>query len=122
MDRMVEKKYSVAGDGWYDRPVPKTVYVLRNRSGVQAISPSCTHLGCPVQWSEGSRSFICPCHGGVFDETGRVIGGPPKRPLERIQVRAQNGRLYLLVGGLIPPTPKVPPTTTIPQTRRKQTL
>ena len=45
------------------------------------LSRTCTHLGCPVKWKPQSQSFKCACHGGVFDEQGRVTGGPPPRPL-----------------------------------------
>src|SRR4051812_49159402 len=52
-----------------------------------AISTRCMHLGCPVRFVAASRRFICPCHGGVYDFTGRVTGGPPVRPLDRFYTR-----------------------------------
>jgi Rieske Fe-S protein len=58
-----------------------------------AISTRCMHLGCPVRYVEASARFICPCHGGVYDFTGRVSGGPPVRPLDRFYVRVQNGQV-----------------------------
>ena len=45
-----------------------------------AISTRCAHLGCPVSFVEAANNFICPCHGGVYDFQGKVIGGPPVRP------------------------------------------
>lgn len=54
----------------------------------------CTHLGCPVNWSPSARRFFSPCHGGVFDEQGRVLAGPPPRPLDRYQAKIENGVLY----------------------------
>ena len=48
-----------------------------------AISTRCMHLGCPVRFVEAAERFICPCHGGVYDFTGKVDGGPPVRPLDR---------------------------------------
>ena len=50
-----------------------------------AISNRCMHLGCPVRYVSASQRFICPCHGGVYDATGRVAAGPPPRPLEPIE-------------------------------------
>lgn len=95
--KMVEKRYEAAGGGTAaDRPVARTVYVLRTQDGGwQALSPSCTHLGCPVRWAEPSRKFICPCHGGIFDENGANVGGPPKRPLGRLETQIRDGRVYL---------------------------
>jgi menaquinol-cytochrome c reductase iron-sulfur subunit len=53
----------------------------------------CTHVGCPVNWSPQARRFFSPCHGGVFDADGRVLAGPPPRPLDRYEVKIENGRL-----------------------------
>ena len=58
-----------------------------------AISTRCMHLGCPVRFVEAAGRFICPCHGGVYDFSGRVDGGPPVRPLDRFYTRVRNGRL-----------------------------
>jgi menaquinol-cytochrome c reductase iron-sulfur subunit len=60
-----------------------------------AISTRCMHLGCPVRYVQASARFICPCHGGVYDFTGRVAGGPPVRPLDRFYVRVENGEVQV---------------------------
>jgi menaquinol-cytochrome c reductase iron-sulfur subunit len=54
----------------------------------------CTHVGCPVTWSPQARRFFSPCHGGVFDPDGRVLAGPPPRPLDRYEVKIENGMLF----------------------------
>jgi len=54
----------------------------------------CTHVGCPVNWSPQAKRFFSPCHGGVFDQDGRVLAGPPPRPLDRYEVRVEKGVLY----------------------------
>src|SRR5207247_10414655 len=58
--KMVEKRYeaAVARTGLGQR-APKTAYVLHKPDGRwQVLSPSCTHLGCPVRWAETSRKFL----------------------------------------------------------------
>jgi menaquinol-cytochrome c reductase iron-sulfur subunit len=60
-----------------------------------AISTRCAHLGCPVNFVAASQSFVCPCHGGVYDFEGKVIGGPPVRPLDRFQTRVENGQVQI---------------------------
>jgi menaquinol-cytochrome c reductase iron-sulfur subunit len=50
---------------------------------VIAISSRCAHVGCPVRYVSAARSFVCPCHGGVYDFRGIRTGGPPPRPLDR---------------------------------------
>jgi len=56
---------------------------------VVAISSRCAHVGCPVSYKDAARSFVCPCHGGVYDFRGRRIGGPPPRPLDRFATRVR---------------------------------
>jgi Rieske Fe-S protein len=75
------------------RGVP--VQVVRDGEKLRAISTVCTHLGCRVRW-EGDR-FFCPCHNGVFDREGKVVSGPPPRPLERYDVEVVDGSVYLKV-------------------------
>ena len=48
-----------------------------------AISSRCVHVGCPVRYVAAARSFVCPCHGGVYNFRGIRTGGPPPRPLDR---------------------------------------
>ena len=71
-----------------------TVYIRRGSTDLDedpdefiAISTRCAHLGCPVRFVRAAGNFICPCHGGVYDFEGQVIGGPPVRPLDRFQTR-----------------------------------
>ena len=51
------------------------------------------HLGCPVRFVAAAERFICPCHGGVYDFTGKVAGGPPVRPLDRFYTRVRDGQV-----------------------------
>jgi len=58
-----------------------------------AVSTRCMHLGCPVRYVGASQRFICPCHGGVYDFQGKVVGGPPVRPLDRFYTRVRSGQV-----------------------------
>ncbi|MGH2589806.1 MAG: ubiquinol-cytochrome c reductase iron-sulfur subunit [Actinomycetota bacterium] len=58
-----------------------------------AVSNRCAHAGCPTRYVEAAGNFICPCHGGVYDFQGKVIGGPPVRPLDRFQTRVTDGQV-----------------------------
>jgi menaquinol-cytochrome c reductase iron-sulfur subunit len=62
---------------------------------VIAISSRCVHVGCPVRFVRASESFICPCHGGVYDFRGIRIGGPPPRPLDRFYTLIRGGQVFL---------------------------
>ncbi len=73
----------------------KAVIVIRGRSGIVAFSASCTHLGCLVKWDSGRREFLCPCHAGVFDASGKVVSGPVPAPLPAYLVKEVGGKVYV---------------------------
>jgi menaquinol-cytochrome c reductase iron-sulfur subunit len=60
-----------------------------------AFSVNCAHLGCPVRWMAQARLFMCPCHGGVYYEDGRVAAGPPPHPLTRYAARVREGQVEI---------------------------
>ncbi|HZV13478.1 MAG TPA: Rieske (2Fe-2S) protein, partial [Candidatus Kapabacteria bacterium] len=69
----------------------KDVMVMREQDGsFAALDLKCTHAGCIVHWQPNQKIFKCPCHGGEYDATGKVIKGPPPRPLNRLQVAVNN--------------------------------
>ncbi|MFA6759551.1 MAG: ubiquinol-cytochrome c reductase iron-sulfur subunit [Sulfuricurvum sp.] len=39
----------------------------------------CTHLGCIPAYNAADESFLCACHGGMFDWSGEVTKVPPPR-------------------------------------------
>jgi menaquinol-cytochrome c reductase iron-sulfur subunit len=92
--------------------------LLAGKPSFTCISNRCAHLGCPVQaggplfedqkkvvkTANGeltlipalpAAGFICPCHGGTYDQEGNRIGGPPVRGLDRYEFLIRNGRLVL---------------------------
>jgi len=102
----------------------RTAYIRNNGSvkGVPSftcISNRCAHLGCPVQpggpvfdskkqtvkTKNGevdlipmlpAAGFICPCHGGAYDQEGNRTAGPPVRGLDRYEFLIKDGHLILL--------------------------
>lgn len=60
-----------------------------------AFSNQCTHLMCPVRPDLEHNRLHCPCHEGYFNaSTGSPEGGPPRRPLPKIELRIENGTIY----------------------------
>ena len=51
---------------------------------VTALKPVCTHAGCIVTFNAAEQSWDCPCHGGRYDLSGKVISGPPQKNLEQV--------------------------------------
>jgi Rieske Fe-S protein len=70
-------------NGWERTVNSYGVFVLRRSdTDVSVLSNLCTHLNCRVNWDEGRSEYVCPCHDAQFDINGKVLGGPPPRPLE----------------------------------------
>ncbi|OGO27696.1 MAG: hypothetical protein A2W33_01870 [Chloroflexi bacterium RBG_16_52_11] len=82
--------------GWLVEEEKIGVYVLTdNGRDFIAMSNICTHLGCRVRWIADKEIFLSPCHNGVFDREGKVISGPPPRPLDRYEVKVENDQLLI---------------------------
>ncbi len=71
--------------------------VMNQEDGLQVLSLVCTHLGCIVKWHPEDKTFHCPCHAASFDSAGRVTGGPPPAPLERLPFKQTGDKI--IVGG-----------------------
>lgn len=90
-------------DGYMTRKVKERFAVVADATspaGLVALSTTCTHLGCGVSWNAERKAFLCPCHGGVYDATGKVLSGPPPRPLRRLPLAVEGGRVRLDVSTL----------------------
>ena len=75
----------------------RVVYLVRTGSDVRALDSTCTHLGCRTRFNADSKRIECPCHGGMYDATGKVIGGPPPSPLQTLPTRVDNDHVFVEV-------------------------
>jgi Rieske Fe-S protein len=72
------------------------ILVRLSENEFAAYSQSCTHLACPVHYQHEEKQFYCPCHEGFFSaEDGRVLAGPPQRPLPRYPVEVRDGQVWI---------------------------
>jgi arsenite oxidase small subunit len=83
-------------------PVPGGVGPDRD---IVAYSTMCTHMGCPVAYDAGTKSFKCPCHFSMFDaeKEGQMICGQATENLPRIILKYNNNGTIsaVAVDGLI---------------------
>jgi menaquinol-cytochrome c reductase iron-sulfur subunit len=83
-------------DGWIEKSVRRSVWVVRTDAETFTVfNPKCTHLSCAYRWEADKQRFFCPCHGGIYDITGKVTGGPPPRPLDTLPAKVEGGTLYI---------------------------
>ncbi len=68
---------------------------------VWAVSRSCTHLGCRVNFLEDRQLIECPCHQSRFTEQGKRLSGPAKRDLPTFQVAVQKDETGTITGYLV---------------------
>ncbi len=74
----------------------KPVLLFRTAAGeLKALTATCTHLACTVQY-RGDRSDIwCACHNGVYDVNGTNTSGPPPRPLTKLEVAVRGDKVVV---------------------------
>ena len=85
--------------GWINAEEEFSAYVLTtNGQDFVVMSNICTHLGCRVRWIPDQDGFFCPCHNGIFAKDGSVVSGPPPRPLDRFEVKVEDGVLFVKRG------------------------
>jgi Rieske Fe-S protein len=73
-------------NGWERTGTSYGGFVIRNSEDpkdIVILSSRCTHLGCSVNWREDVQKFICPCHDANFSKEGKVLDGPPPKPLNQ---------------------------------------
>jgi ubiquinol-cytochrome c reductase iron-sulfur subunit len=56
--------------------------VKEGKSQWQVLIGICTHLGCiPLAHQGAYGGYFCPCHGSVYDTSGRIRSGPAPKNL-----------------------------------------
>lgn len=92
----------VGGEYLFSYPTENdpAILIRPGEDELRAFSQRCTHLACVVIWEAGTDEFVCPCHNGYFDaRDGRVLAGPPERPLNSIDLEVREGVVWAVGGG-----------------------
>ena len=85
----------VRDDGYREVVDRHVVFLVKSGHEVKALSSTCSHLGCRVSWNVAERMLRCPCHGGAFDATGAVVGGPPPAGLAVLATRVDQDQVMV---------------------------
>ena len=83
-------------DAWVEtRPLRSVWVYAQEGENFRVYNGRCTHLGCNYSFDEAKNVFRCPCHMGFYAaKNGEVLGGPPPRPLDTLNVKVTDGVLY----------------------------
>jgi Rieske Fe-S protein len=85
----------------YPGPEDPCILIRRGEDEYAAYSQKCTHLSCAVYYARGEDRLECPCHEGYFSvRDGRVLQGPPQRPLPRVVLQRRGD--VLVAAGMDP--------------------
>lgn len=78
----------------YPGPRDACLLIRRGENDFVAFSQKCTHLSCAVYYENETERLVCPCHHGYFSaKDGRVLQGPPPRPLPQIHLERQGDEI-----------------------------
>ena len=86
------------------KPNSGKIFRFGNRPGLlihtssgeyRAMSATCTHLSCTVQYRDDLQQVWCACHNGKYDLNGRNVSGPPPRPLQAFEVQVQGDEIFV---------------------------
>jgi menaquinol-cytochrome c reductase iron-sulfur subunit len=83
-------------NGWEKSSQSYGAFVINRSDGeVVVFSDVCTHLSCRLGWNPDIDEFYCPCHAASFYQDGTVKTGPPPRPMDRYEIRLEEGQLFI---------------------------
>ena len=69
--------------------------LVRTRDGdITAVSGYCTYSGSRIWWDPDNQVFLCQGHGSIFGHRGHLIHGLAPSPLETLDIRIVDDRIY----------------------------
>jgi Rieske Fe-S protein len=93
-------KLQKAGGSMVTRIRGKELLLVRDtETSAHAFELKCPHEGCDVNYAPASQKIECPCHDALFDLNGKVVQGPPPRPLETYPAIVDGERILINIPG-----------------------
>ncbi len=74
-------------------------WIVRRPDGKpQALSTTCPHLGCAIDYDAGANEFRCPCHTSAFSAAGERLHGPARRGMFELETQVDDkGRVLVSI-------------------------
>ncbi len=80
------KEKILKGEGIVTRRGVKKIAIYRDDDGaLHTCSAVCPHRQCIVAWNSFEKSWDCPCHGSRFDRFGKILNGPARGDLPKVE-------------------------------------
>jgi cytochrome b6-f complex iron-sulfur subunit len=93
-------KLQKVGGSMLTRIRGKDLLLVRDgEASAHAFESLCPHEQCPVVYAPETQKIECPCHAAVFDLDGKVLEGPPPRPLESYAAMVDGNRILIKIPG-----------------------
>lgn len=94
------KVSELAHEGWkiFQFGNDPGILVKVGEAEYRALSATCTHLDCTVQYRKDLKSIWCACHNGTYDLNGSNVAGPPPKPLTAYKVNVSGDDIYVSRG------------------------
>ena len=90
---------------YFEYPAGKPNMLMLGQDGsLVAFSILCTHVCCQLEYSPAYKELGCPCHGSIFDATGKVLQGPALEDLPKVTLRVDPSG-YIFPTGVPNPGP-----------------
>ena len=77
------------------------LFAATDRSTAWAVSRTCTHLGCRINFLEDKQLIECPCHQSRFSLRGERLAGPAQRNLPVFPVEVQKNASGKVTGYVV---------------------
>ncbi|WP_417913968.1 ubiquinol-cytochrome c reductase iron-sulfur subunit [Candidatus Electronema sp. JM] len=77
------------------------LFASADRSTAWAVSRTCTHLGCRVNFLEDKQLIECPCHQSRFTPQGERLAGPAQRNLPVFPVEVEQDATGKVTGYVV---------------------
>lgn len=78
---LIEKGFKILRFG-----ADPVILVRLSDTEFRALTATCTHLDCIVEFRRPGSAIWCNCHGGQYDLNGRPVAGPPPKALTPLTV------------------------------------
>jgi len=89
-------KLQTVGGSMVTRIRGKELLLVRDgQESAHAFEAKCPHEQCDLNYAPDKRKIECPCHAALFDLSGKVLEGPPPRPLETYQAIVDGERILV---------------------------